>query len=223
MVYVALSNKPHLLGEGGEDTCSPSNPPLFSSRPLPRLWPLPGTPFLPTQTLPFSACFSGKPSLLPTPSSSAHSGFRTPCSGPDCLLCTQGCELHEGRNHTAVHSCVARAWPGAPQEVRHLNPLLCDPGSQVEPPWPGHLGLEQAAASWVGSHISPAHRQALRGHSLGSALRALIGCTLRGGRDKHGPRPCCPLLRKFPFPVLPVQPWPFACAVWDSGQSCGAT
>ncbi|KAL4661209.1 hypothetical protein H8957_015700 [Semnopithecus entellus] len=228
MVYVALSNKPHLSGEVGEDTCSPSNPPLFSSRPLPRLWPLPGTPFLPTQTLPFSACFSGKPSLLPSPSSSAHSGFRTLCSGPDCLLCTQGCELHEGRNHMAVHSCVARAWLGAPHEVRYLNPLLCDPGSQVEPPWPGHPGLEQAAASWVGSHISPAHRQALRGHLLGSALRALMprghcplcmppkrGCNRRGGRDKHGPRPCCPLLRK--FPVLPVQAWPLACAVWDSG------
>uniref|UniRef100_A0A2K6A6B5 Uncharacterized protein n=1 Tax=Mandrillus leucophaeus TaxID=9568 RepID=A0A2K6A6B5_MANLE len=206
MLYVVLSNKPHLSGEVGEDTCSPSNPPLFSSRPLPRLWPLPGTPFLPTQTLPFSASFSGKPSLLPSPSSSAHSGFRTPCSGR--------LPLHEGRNHMAVHSCVARAWPGAPQEVRHLNPLLCDPGSQVEPLWPGHPGLEQAAASWVGSHVSPAHRQALRGTDAQGHCPLCVppkrGCNLRGGRDKHGPRPC----------FLPGQPWPFACAVWDSGSSC---
>lgn len=35
----------------------------------------------------------------------------------------------------AVHSCVARARPGAPQEVRHLNPLLC-----------GHLG--QGTQAW---------------------------------------------------------------------------
>nr|XP_004048763.1 putative uncharacterized protein encoded by LINC02913 [Gorilla gorilla gorilla] len=231
MAYVALSDKPHLWGEVGEEACSSLNPALFSPRPLPRLWPLPGTPFLPIRALPFSASSSGKSSLVPSPSSSAHSGLRTPCLGPDCLLCTQGCELHEGRNHMAVHSCVARAWPGAPQEVRHLNPLLCDPGSQVEPSWPWHPGLEQAAASWVGNHVSPAHRQALRGRSLGSALRALMpgghcplcvppkrGCNLRGGRGKHGPRPCCPLLRK--FPVLPVHPWPFPCAVWDSGWSC---
>uniref|UniRef100_G1S7C7 Uncharacterized protein n=1 Tax=Nomascus leucogenys TaxID=61853 RepID=G1S7C7_NOMLE len=218
MAYVALSNKPHLWGEVGEEACSSLNPPIFSPRPLPRLWPLPGTPFLPTRALPFSASSSGKSSLVPSPFSSAHSGFHTPCSGPDCLLCTQGCELHEGRNHMAVHSCVARAWPGAPQEVRHLNPLLCDPGSLVEPPLPWHPGLEQAAASWVGNQVSPAHQALMPGGHCPLCVPPKRGCNLRGGRGKHGPRPCCTLLRK--FLVLPVQPWSFPCAVWDSGWSC---
>lgn len=31
MVYVVLSNKLHLSGEVGEDTCSPLNPPLFQA------------------------------------------------------------------------------------------------------------------------------------------------------------------------------------------------